>query len=539
MTNSKSVFKTIVKAGIIIAYIGLIVVLCLQALTPGKESSQISNSVGDTINDVASGLAKPEAEEIKVSDVEISSATVSGETYMDDEFSIPLGSSGRINSDVTPADATNKALKYSSSDTDIIYVSDDGRIVAKGVGIATLYITSDENESISDYVIITVVEIAVAGIEINNLPEGLEVGDKHRLELDFSPSNTSQKSVVWQSSDASVLTVDNSGVITAKAEGIATVTATSAVNGEIVAAAEIEVLPKTEIPTIPVESISISATDNVGRAGGSMKLNATIGPDGAEGSLIWQSSDESVASVSQKGVVSFYKTGEVTITARHGDVADSITLIVKEKLSDHITLDMSGLSENEGGYILKQGKSGKVIARLDEDATVLNIKYSSSDESIAKISQDGSIEALRGGRVTITVSSSYEDEIVSESFVLTVDPLTLKDTMENFYYTIRKSIGHFGAFLVLGIFGALTYYIAFPKSFKGKLLSVIVCIIAGFAVAGITEIFQLPYFTEGRYCSFDDVLLDFAGYCTSAIPIGLIILICHPFSLAFRGKNAK
>ena len=539
MTGSHNVIKTIIKAGIIAAYIGLIVVLILQALTPGKESSAISNSVGDKINQVATGINKPEADIIGVSGVEISSVTVSGKKYKKDNIYITLGSSGRINSTITPSDATNKALSYISSDSSVVYVSSDGRITAKGLGTATVSIASAENPELCDSVTITIIEIPLESVEIDNLPKELEVGQKHRLELDLSPANTSQKTFTWKSSDKSVLTVDKSGVITAKGVGVATITATSTANGEIAASVEIEVLPKSETPVIPVESVSISGGKAEGCIGDTIKLSAKITPADAKANLVWNSSDDSVATVSQKGVVSLLKAGEVTITLLCGDnISDSITITVKEKLSDTISLEFKSISATDNGYEIKQGKSGRVIAKLDEDATVLDINYSSSDESVAKIGSDGSIEAISGGVTTITVSTSYDGKTTEASFELRVDPITLKDTMENFYYTIRKSIGHFGAFLVLGILGALTYYIIFPKSFKGKLISVIVCIAAGFAVAGITEILQLPYFTEGRYCSFDDVLLDFSGYCTAAIPIGLIIIIGHFVTKIFKKKEA-
>ena len=88
-------------------------------------------------------------------------------------------------------------------------------------------------------------------------------------------------------------------------------------------------------------------------------------------------------------------------------------------------------------------------------------------------------------------------------------------------------MGHFGAFLVLGIFASMTYCIIFNKSLRGRLLAFLVCTVAGFAVAGITEILQLPIFTVGRGPSFSDVMLDFTGYCTSVVPIyAIVLLVC-------------
>ena len=531
MSNGWKIFKNLVKIGVICGYIAIIVVLIIQALTPGSESANISNTVGDKINDVVTEMQKPEITVVNITEVMISSVTILDEKLDDENITIPLGETGKISTKVSPSDATNKALTFSSSDENIIYVSTDGRITAKAIGSATVSITSADNPTLTDSVTFTVIEVALEGIEIDSIPDEIFVGEKHKLDVIFTPDNTSYKNVIWESSDTDVITIDKSGIMTAKQEGVASISVTSEANSDLKCTVEITVLHKPEVPVIPVESIHINGGEDVGYIGSETRLSAKLMPDGSSGKVIWSSSDESVATVSQSGTVKYLKAGNVGISAKYGDsIEDSIFITVKEVLTKNIGLEFDDIKADGEGYIIKQGQSGKVTAQLDENATIFDIVYSSSDESIAKISSDGSIEALKGGTVRITVSSSYEDQTVSQAFDLTVDPLTLKDTMENFYYTIRKSIGHYGAFLVLGIFASFSYYIIFPKSFKGKLLGVIVCLAAGFAVAGITEILQLPYFTAGRYCSFDDVLLDFKGYCTSAIPLSAAILLIHPIA---------
>lgn len=534
------IFVRLIKAGIITAYVGLIIILILQALTPKQESAEFSEIVGDKINDVTTGITVPKPEVIAMQGVTLDFVTASGNKYTETELTISLGSSGSIHSKITPIDATNKALDYLCSDSDIVTVTADGKISAKGIGSTNIIITSKENPELRYTLTVTVIEVPLESLKIKNPSKDFFVGEKHRLELNLKPSNTSQRNFSWESSDSAVLTVNKSGVVTANGVGTATVTVRSTINDQLYASIEIEVFPKKVTPIIPVESVSISSNDTTGRIGDKIMLTAKIAPANAVGSIIWYSSNEDIATVSQSGVVTLCKAGEVTITASHNDkISDSITITVKERLSESIKIETEAISATEDGYVLKQGKSGKVIAKLDENATVLDITYASSDDSIARISSDGTIEALNGGTVTITASSSYEGEIVSESFELTIDPLTFKDTVQNFYQVIRKSIGHFAAFLILGFLGAFTYYIIFPKKFNAQLLAVGTNIFAGFAVAGITEILQLPYFTEGRACSFDDVMLDLAGYCTAAIPIGLMILI-FPFIIAtFKGKKRE
>ena len=536
----KKVLRVALSIFIIAIYITGIAVLLAQALTPGSESSNISQNFGDRLDEVVTEIQKPEITEVRVSDIGISSITVSDEKYTDSEIGMYLGETGKIKCRITPEDATNKSLSYTSSDDSIVLAYPDGRIVAKALGSATVTVTSLDNPGLTDTVKVTVTSLPIEGISIAE-PGAISVGEKIRLELEFIPKNTTEKSVLWHSSNPDVLSVDKSGTVTAKSEGEATITVTSTVNNQIVASITVKVDQKKEIQIIPPESVSIKSQSQIGRVGSTLKLSAELYPAGAEAGLIWHSSDESVATISQKGVLTCHKAGEVTVTVSCGDgIESSIRITVKEVLSKNIDLDFDDISHTEeGGYVLKQGSSGKVIATLDEGATILSVTFASSDENVAKISGDGVITALKGGTTTITVSTSYDGETTEVSFDLTVDPITLKDTMENFYYWVRKSMGHFGAFLVLGIFAALSYFIIFKKTLKGKLLAFLVTLVAGFAVAGITEILQLPYFTAGRYCSFDDVLLDFYGYCTSTIPIFVLIIVLHFVSLAVKAiKNA-
>ncbi len=525
---------------IIAIYITGIGVLVAQALTPGSESSNISQNFGDRLDEVVTEIQKPEITEVSVSDISISSITVSGEKYTNAEIPMLLGESGRIKCSISPENATNKSLSYSSSDDSIVVVYSDGRILAKAIGAATVTVTSLDNPGLTDTIRITVSALPIEGLNISGIGE-ICVGEKIKLDLEFSPKNTTEKSVSWHSSDPDVLSVDKSGTVTAKSEGEVTITVVSNARDDVMATLTVTVNPKKEIPVIPAESVSIISQSQVGRIGSTLKLSAELSPAGAEGTLVWYSSDESVATISQKGVLSCHKAGEVTVTVKCGETLESSILItVKEVLSENIALDFDDISHTEEeGYVLKQGSSGKVIATLDENATILSVTFASSDEKVAKISEDGVITALKGGSTTITVSTSYEGETTEVSFDLTVDPISLKDTVENFYYWVRKSMGHFGAFLVLGIFAALSYYIIFKKTLKGKLLAFAVTLVAGFAVAGITEILQLPYFTQGRYCSFDDVMLDFYGYCTSTIPIFVLIIVLHFVALAVKAiKNA-
>ncbi len=519
--------KTAVSALIILIYVSLIGVLIAQALTPGEESAAISDSFGDKINQVVTDIKQPMAEKIGVTAVEISSVLFLGEELSGDEITLTVGGQGSIIARALPDNASNKSLVYTSGDNAVLSVYPDGRIIGKAEGETTVTVSSAENPSLTATVKIRVIGIPLLKMEINDSISEMRVGDIISAELEFYPSESSERDVIWQSSNSDVVEVDERGIIKAVSEGEATVFATSLKNSEITASMSITVLPTLDVPVVSPTSITVTSGVSEYKVGTIAEFSAELYPADAEGNVIWLTSDESVATVTRGGILKCHSAGNVTVIAMCGGVESKIDITVKESVSENIYLSFDGISVLDGSYTIKQGEAGKIIATLDEGVSVFDITFTSSNESVAVVSQDGAIEARRGGKTTITVSTSAEDDVTSVSFVLTVERLTLEDTIDNFYHWVRKSMGHFGAFLVLGIFGSLTYYIIFKKSLKGKLLAFLTCIFAGFAVAGITEILQLPIFTVGRGPSFSDVMLDFTGYCTSTVPMYIIIILIH------------
>ena len=539
-TKIATVFNNLYTLGCVCAYVGLTLILCLQALKPASESSNISNNVGDKIDQIVTDISKPTVETVAVESVEILSLTINGATITAFPAEINLGDKASVNARALPQNASNPALNYHSSNEAILKVYADGRLEAVSEGNVTITVFAKENAEKSYSVNVTVINkvIPLESISLTNIPSELRVNQSHRLEAKLNPINTTQKNLIWHSNAPEILTVTNSGTIKGISKGNATITVTSKENDAITASVTIQVLPEIQQPVYPVESITINARQTTFKIGESVKLTTTITPAEATDSIVWTSSDESIATISQSGLANFLKAGSVTITARCSkyEAQDSITLTVKEILSSTITLELENLTNLGEGYSLKEGTSAKIKGILDENATILSVIYTSTDSSIASVSADGVIQALKAGTVTITATSSYDGQSVSQSITLTVERLTVGDTIKNFYYLIRKGIGHFGAFLVLGIFATFSYFMLFPKSTKGKIISFAICLVAGFAVAGLTEILQLPYFTQGRHCSFKDVMLDFKGYCSSTISLYLIIFAVH-FMKIFKNKQ--
>ncbi len=522
MNGKTNVWKILYKIGVTLAYIAMIVVLCLQALTPATQSSDISNSVGDKLDDIITDIQQPESEPVDIESFTIDSIVVAGKTLDPQGVVLLLGQKGKLQCTVLPEDTTNKALTYTSSDESIVKAYADGTLEGKKAGEATIEVRSQDNEALTQSITVGVKEVPIQGFTISASQTTIRVGETHGFNIKYTPSDTTERALVWKSSDESVLTVSSSGKMKGISVGKATVTATSKVNGSLIDSIEITVLEKLVIPEVPITALEIKH-DGIGYIGKSDTLKNTITPGNATNKkLVWSSSDPTTVSVDQSGNVHYLKIGTaiITVSSSAYNVSNSVEITVKEILSKTIELDTNELTySEEDGYSLRINTSATLTAILEEDATVLDVRFSSSDPDIAKISQDGTIEGVSLGEVVLTVSTSYEGETTEVELTLTVTPVPFSEQFENFSLWVRKTFGHFGAFLLLGIAAALTYHTWFPKSTRGKALAFAVCLVAGFAVAGLTEILQLPIFTQGRGPSFNDVLLDFSGYCWSSVLI--------------------
>ena len=178
----------------------------------------------------------------------------------------------------------------------------------------------------------------VEGIEITSEQNihTLNVGEELELEAKVYPVTLIQ-SFVWSSSDEEVATVDSKGLVTAVGSGKVEITASYSSLPELTQKYLI-VVTQQVIEIIPT-AISVSSNNNVTscKVGETIRLSATVNPEGASQKVTWVSSDEEVATVT-RGIVRPLKEGEVTITVYpngYENISSSINLTF-EKSDDPI-----------------------------------------------------------------------------------------------------------------------------------------------------------------------------------------------------------
>ncbi len=149
------------------------------------------------------------------------------------EVVIEAGSYINITAQVLPADATNQNLSWSSDNTSVAVVSQDGTIYAISPGHCSITVYTTYNPSINSSLGVTVTSpyVPVTGVALSTNYVSLQAGESFSLQASVLPANASEKDIGWTSSNPSVATVCPSGEVTGISPGTTLITATSS-NGE-------------------------------------------------------------------------------------------------------------------------------------------------------------------------------------------------------------------------------------------------------------------------------------------------------------------
>ncbi len=340
---------------------------------------------------------------------------------------------------VSPNNANNQDLVWTSGDPDIVTVSSIGKVTAKalpeGKTEATVSITAmaaDGGGASATCKIIVKPKISVEKISLSPSNWTGNIGSTITLTPTIEPGDATVQTIEWKSSDTKVATVSSYGTVKAIGTGEATITAT-ATDGS----GKSDICKVTVSPIIPVSSVSISAgPTGTFYVGQQFSFNATIAPNNATNQGIkWTSSDNNIATVNDYGLVTAVKEGEVTITATAADDPDKSA---SRSFTVTKPVPVTGIEIVKSNRVLTSWTSGDptdIRARIiPSDATFKSVTWSSSDESVATLKfsfTDSSTNPVNygttvynvvqgeSGTATITITSVANPE-VSTTLLVTV-----------------------------------------------------------------------------------------------------------------------
>lgn len=373
---------------------------------------------------------------------------------IDENPEVKVGEYLGLTKRVTPASEIDTQLKWTSSDENIATVNENG--VVKGIKEGTVVITVktlDEKISASKTVkVITKGQEKITDLKILDENPEVKVGEYIGLTKQVTPASQIDAILIWTSSDETIATVNQDGLVKGIKEGKVTITVKTQ-DGSLTATKVVTVIEK---DTSKITKIELTDENPEVKVGEYIGLKRRITPASAVNTpLKWESSDETVATVEQNGLVKGIKEGTAIITAKTEDGSVSATKRIKVVNGENSSNKDSSENKNE--------TSGTKMENKDEqksnDTKVVN--ESSSNKTV--IAEDDSrIVTINAGendtKDTTEKSSNINDSNKSQSTKdsNTENKSTSTSTKALPKTGVRKNI--LGIFIVISIVFSIISY---------------------------------------------------------------------------------
>lgn len=230
-------------------------------------------------------------------------------TLSSTSLTLKVNSSASLTATVSPSNATNKNLSWSSSNPSVATVS-NGIVQAVSPGTASIFVSAQDAAAASAVCQVTIEVIPVTGITVSSSSVEMNIGDTLPFSVSVTPSNATNQSVVTWIDDESIVSWEGDSIV-ALDSGVTTIWAQAAENSEIISSCVVTVLPT----ITDIELSRYSLTLSTDSPGSSFKLQASVIPSDGKGRITWFSSNSAVAVVSDQGEVTAMGAGRATIMA--------------------------------------------------------------------------------------------------------------------------------------------------------------------------------------------------------------------------------
>lgn len=243
-----------------------------------------------------------------------------------DEYAIQLnvGETYSLNSDMLE-------LTWTSSDETIATVDENGNIYAKDSGVVTIT-ASDGNTIVYEYTI-KIINNDVNSISFITKDITLPINDSYQLELNIDPKDYDKSKLTWSSSDESIVTVKN-GTITSLKQGTSAITVTSPNGVSDTCNVRVE-------SNVDLENIAFTETSKTLYIGENYQSEINFTPSNIYSEVLYKSSNEKVAKVSNTGLITGISEGETEITATADDIVTKLSVKVIKNKSKTITINFN------------------------------------------------------------------------------------------------------------------------------------------------------------------------------------------------------
>ncbi|MCR5421727.1 MAG: Ig-like domain-containing protein [Lachnospiraceae bacterium] len=397
---------TVIPAGtgtaIVTATSGTVTATCSVTVEEEEEEEETETSV--SVNSI----------DIIYDDLSVSTSGVS----------LKKGTAISLEADITPEDAGDTSVTWSSDDEKIATVSDSGYVVGEKAGETVIRATANDGSGVYGQCTVNVY-VPITRATINSTSISLNVDGTYTLKVTTTPSDATNVSTTFESSDTSVAVVDvATGLVKAVSGGSAIIKGTVTSDGNITKTVKCKVTVKEN--EISVTRVKLDKSVLKLGVGNEYTINATVYPLGTtDTALTWTSdneecvtvtADDEDTSVATVKVLQSAKRVRITATSANGKKA-VCSVLSGEAIT---ALDISTDSVD-----LAVGKTYKLnTVCTPSDAYNRKVEWSSSDTNIATVTSGGSVKAVSAGTATITATTTDGSNLSASCTVNTYYAIT-------------------------------------------------------------------------------------------------------------------
>ena len=322
---------------------------------------------------------------------------VTGISLNESNKSLNVNQTFILNATITPDCATNQTVVWSSSNSNVATVDSTGLVTAYAEGNTIITATTTDGTNLSASCTVSVSSIPVTSISLNKSSLTLDINETYQLIATVYPSNASNNTLTWSTSNSEVATVTNDGLINPVSLGDVTITVMTTDGTNLSASCQVTVLNRVQEITLNVSSLSLTLPETA-------QLIASITPsDATNPALNWTSSKPSVAGVDNNGFVTSVGVGTAIIkvsTTDGSNLSASCQVTVNRQYVTSITL-------NESNLVMHIGDTYQLIAEVQpENASNPSLSWSTGNSSIASVDNNGLVTAKSPGTTYIQAKTS-------------------------------------------------------------------------------------------------------------------------------------
>ena len=429
-----------------------------------ESSTEPSSSTTESSTEPASSISTPDEPTRLVTSIKLNRSKVT----------IDKGRSIRLLATVTPNDADNKTLIWKSSNTNIATVN-DGYVKAIKTGKATIIVSSSDGSNITTKCDITIVQKATKVTvrqyyRINKPSKKL-----YKLNAKVYPSDTSDKSLIYRSSNNKVATVNKKGQIKAKKYGKATITV---INKKSRKSAKCLLIVGQYVSKIKLSKNKV--TLNNGKA---TKLKSKVTNKKAIYKAIqWKSTNTNIAKVNSNGVVKALKRGTcyVIAVAKDGSRKSAKCKVTVRQLVTKLSYNKA----TQKAEVYKNKTIKFAVTVVPSNANNKKLTYSSSNKKVATVNSKGVVKGIKAGTVTITAKTKdsskkivkikvkVKNPPISDNTKLTSKQLKSENTLKRICKKFNDYFKSCGAVVEPKLKGTHQWYVENTSTYLDKEVSI-------------------------------------------------------------------